>query len=213
MNNPKFTAEEVKVIKSSLSSAAVACKLGRSIPSIECKRRRLGVTGTGRAVRKSTVKQDLERHDETYWLREHTALTAKYDKLLKEQTVVERLVQRIESLAPRSYSPAPAVTVSAKKHVGRGQSAVLMFSDTHVGKNTSPTQTLSFGSYNFEIFLARLKYMENAVLSIIKNHVSTDIPELVIPMLGDFLDGTLIHSNECGQIDPIFSQFYATSHL
>jgi hypothetical protein len=60
--------------------------------------------------------------------------------------------------------------------------------------------------------MARLKYLETAILSIVKNHVSTAVPELVIAMMGDMLDGQLVHSNEAGQLDPIFSQFYAGAH-
>jgi DNA-binding IclR family transcriptional regulator len=32
---------------------------------------------------------------------------------------------------------------------------VLLFSDTHVGQTISPDQTLGFGSYSFDVFLAR----------------------------------------------------------
>ena len=212
----KFTPAEVKQIRSTLSDGELARKLGRTRASIRSKRQDLGVIGTGRVARgpsKTTVAEDLEKHDEAYWSKEHRALSAKYDKLLKSTTVTERLVQRIASLAPLSYSAAPAIIKgTSRKHEGHPQSAVLMLSDCHIGKTTSPNQTLSFGSYNFDIFMARLKFLEDAVLSISKDHVSTDVPELVIPMLGDMLDGTLTHSNESAQLDPIFSQFYSGGH-
>jgi hypothetical protein len=38
------------------------------------------------------------------------------------------------------------------------------------------------------------------------------VPELVVAMLGDILDGALKHSNECGQVNPMFNQFYAGGH-
>ena len=212
----KFTKEEIKVIKSPLSSHEAAKKLGRSYDSVNSARKRLGVTGVGQiksTPSKTTVAEDLEKHDEAYWSKEHRALSAKYDKLLKSTTVTERLVQRIASLAPLSYSAAPAIIKgTSRKHEGHPQSAVLMLSDTHVGKTVSPDQTLTFGNYGFSMFLARLKLLEDAVISITKNHVSTDVPELVIPMLGDMLDGQLVHSNECAQSDTIFSQFYAAGH-
>ena len=212
----KFTKEEIKVIKSPLSSHEAAKKLGRSYDSVNSARKRLGVTGVGQiksTPSKTTVAEDLEKHDEAYWSKEHRALSAKYDKLLKSTTVTERLVQRIASLAPLSYSAAPAIIKgTSRKHEGHPQSAVLMLSDTHVGKTVSPDQTLTFGNYGFSMFLARLKLLEDAVISITKNHVSTDVPELIIPMLGDMLDGQLVHSNECAQSDTIFSQFYAAGH-
>jgi hypothetical protein len=217
-NYKKFTPTEIKLVRSTLSDSVVAKKLKRTTGSIRSKRQDLGITGTGTKAHKplsdSTVKQDLAEHDETYWLQEHKALSAKYSKLLKSTTIVERLVQRIASLAPLSYEAAPAIIKSAPQKTahGRGQSAVLMFSDTHIGKTTSPDQTLTFGNYNFNVFLARLKYLEEAMLSISENHVSTPIPELVIAMLGDMLDGQLVHSNEVGQLDPIFNQFYCGAH-
>jgi hypothetical protein len=186
------------------------------VESVHNKRNALGVKGTGRIATqtsKSSIAEDLKAKDDHYWMREHGALSKKYHKLLKEQTIIERLIERIQSVAPLSYDPAPPISKGlSRKHKGHGQSAVLLFSDTHVGKTTSPAQTLSFGEYNFDIFLARLKYLEEAVLSITKNHISTEVPELVMPILGDCLDGQLVHSNESGQLDPIFNQFYAGAH-
>jgi len=214
----QFTPEEIEVLNSPLSHIEVASKLGRSRVAIRTKRKSLGILGTERspvrvAAKKSSIAEDLAVKDESYWMQEHSALSKKYHKVLKEQTVVERLVERIASIAPLSYETAPAILKGAsKKRHGRSQSAVLMLSDTHIGKNTSPTQTLSFGSYNFEVFMARLKYLEESVLSITANHISTEVPELVIAMLGDMLDGQLVHSNEVGQLDPIFNQFYAGAH-
>ena len=212
----KFTKEEIKQIRSTLSDSELARNLGRTRASIRSKRQDLGVIGTGRMARgpsKTTVAEDLEKHDESYWSKEYQSLSVKYNNLLKSTTVTERLVQRIASLAPLSYSAAPAIiSVPSKARHGNGQSAVLLFSDTHIGKTASPDQTLSFGDYNFEVFMARLKYLEQAMLSITANHISTEVPELVIGMLGDMLDGQLVHSNESGQLDPIFSQFYAGAH-
>ena len=216
MNYKNWTPEEIKVVKSKRASLDVARQLGRTMESVANKRKALGVKGTGRIATqtsKSSIAEDLKAKDDHYWMREHQVISQKYQKLLKEQTVVERLVERIQTVAPVSYSAAPAILKgTTKKLHGHGQSAVLLFSDTHIGKNTSPEQTLSFGHYNFDVFMARLKYLEGAMLSIAKNHISTEIPELVIGMLGDMLDGQLVHSNEAGQLDPIFNQFYAGAH-
>jgi Calcineurin-like phosphoesterase len=214
-NYKNWTPAELKLLGSTLSNSELSKKMGRSQSAVRTKRFELGLKNPGRQQvnNKLTIEQDLKEKDESHWMHEHSALSKKYHTLLKEQTVVERLVQRIASLAPLSYSPAPAIlSGTSRKHEGNPQSAVLMLSDCHIGKTTSPNQTLSFGSYNFDIFMARLKFLEDAVLSISRNHVSTEVPELVIPMLGDMLDGTLTHSNESGQLDPIFTQFYAGGH-
>jgi len=204
-----------------LSHATVAGQLGLSIDQVRRRRRQLNVKSEAQpkvtakplpTPTLSTVDEDLAKQDEDYWRREYDTVTAKYDKLLKQTNVVERLVERIAGLAPTSYTALPEVVHSSRHSSGKPQSAVLMLSDTHIGKVTSPKQTLAFGDYNFRVFMARLKYLEESIISITENHVSTPVPELVIAMLGDMLDGALAHSNEVGQVDTIFSQFYAGAH-
>lgn len=209
-----WTPEEIEILKQPLSIKEAAAQLSRTVAAVQNKRRALGIRTTEpqAAAPESTVEQDLQGKDEDFWARQFGTLNQKYQKLLKEQNAVERLVSHVADLAPRRYSSAPAIIRPSRKASGQPQSAVLQFSDTHIGKNTSPDQTLTFGSYNFDIFMARLKYLEESVISIVENHVNTQVPELVVAMLGDMLDGTLVHSNEVGQCDPIFNQFYCGAH-
>lgn len=207
----KWSTQELEALKSDKSAGELSRELGRTQDSILNKRARLGISSAERIPQATSLSKDLEIRDEKYWQRSHKELSSKYEKLLKEQVAVERLVAKVSELAPTRYSPAPAI-IRSRKPSGQAQSAVLQFSDTHIGKNTSPNQTLSFGNYNFNVFMARLKYLEESVISITENHVTTKVPELVIAMLGDMLDGTLAHSNEVGQLDPIFNQYYAGAH-
>jgi hypothetical protein len=92
------------------------------------------------------------------------------------------------------------------------QSAMLLLSDTHVGKVVLPSQTLGFGVYNFDVYLARMKYLEESILSILENHTTMKIEELVVAMLGDMLDGALDHGVEAGQRNTLFTQFYMAGH-
>lgn len=208
----KWSAEDIEQLKSGKSDAELATLLGRSESSIRGKRFRLGISPDPAPAYDSTVAQDLALKDESFWRREHSTLQKKYETLLKEQNAVERLVSRIADLAPRRYSPAPTIHRSTRKSSGAPQSAVLMFSDTHIGKNVKASQTLQFGTYDFATFLARLKYLEESIISIAQNHVTTKVPELVIAMMGDMLDGALSHSNEVGQLDPLFNQYYCGGH-
>jgi hypothetical protein len=161
---------------------------------------------------RTTLQQDLVVKDESFWRRQHAELVTKYDKLLVEKNATDRLVVQISDMAPKSYSSHPAARRSRVRGSGKPQSAVLALSDTHIGSVVQPEQTLAFGAYNFNVFLARLKYLEDSVLSIVNNHITTEVPELVITMLGDMLDGALQHSNECGQVNPLFNQFFAGAH-
>lgn len=124
------------------------------------------------------------------------------------------LAEQVLSMAPISYHPPEfdsSKLFKSDKHA-TGQSAVLLLSDTHIGSVVHPEQTLGMGNYNFEVFLRRLKRLERSVFSILEDHTSTPIPELVIPMLGDMLDGALTHSAECGQANTLLTQFYSGGH-
>jgi hypothetical protein len=75
-----------------------------------------------------------------------------------------------------------------------------------------PSQTLDFGEYNFGVFLRRLKRVEDSVRSILADHTTTPVPEIVIPMIGDMIDGALAHGAEVGQVNTLFTQFYGAGH-
>lgn len=214
MKSKPWTEEELKSIRQPATDSHLAKMLNRSKDSIRNKRKRMGIKITfATPVYETTVTEDVAKHDESFWQREFKGIQAKYTNLLKEQTVVDRLVSQVIEMAPKSYSPLPLVKSSGRESSGKPQSAVLMFSDTHIGKTTSPKQTLSFGSYDFHVFMARLKFLEESIISIKENHMTTEVPELVIAMMGDMLDGTLTHSNEAGQADPIFNQFFCGAHV
>jgi len=88
----------------------------------------------------------------------------------------------------------------------------LQFSDTHIGAVVKEDQTLGLGGYSFEIFLRRLYRLERSIFSILEDHTATKIDEIVIPMIGDMLDGALVHAAECGQANTILAQFYSGGH-
>ena len=223
----KYTKDQIKVLKDSkLSHESVSIKLNISRDSVRAARRALRVKSeavperpkaaqaSAKVKADTTVVADLAAHDESYWQGQHGALMKKYNTLLKSETAVQRLVSQAASLAPVQYSPLPSVSPpKARVSDGHPQSAFLMLSDTHIGKVTPSGQTLTFGNYNFDMFMARLKYLEASVLSITQNHVNTRVPELVISMLGDMLDGSLSHGAECGVLSPLFSQCYAGAHV
>jgi Calcineurin-like phosphoesterase len=219
MSTKNWTLAELEQLKKLTAAGqtvkSMAAILGRSADAIYTKASKVGIQikySVAMMPSASSVKQDIEAQDEKYWKREFGSLNSKYQKLLKAENAVDRLVSNISELAPRSYSPSPAAKTGARKRSGHPQAALLMLSDTHIGKQVSPDQTLTFGSYDFDTFMARLKYLEDSIISIVQNHVNTAVPELVVAMLGDMLDGTLTHSNEVGQVDPVFNQYYCGAH-
>lgn len=160
----------------------------------------------------TTFDDDRAKEGGEFWNQKYNDLKVKYASAIKELVVVDRLVDLAQTLAPKSYDPAPKVPIIKKDKTETPQSAVLLLSDTHIGKVVDPAQTLGFGRYNFNIFLYRLKHLEERILSILLDHTSSQIDELVIAMLGDMVDGSLSHAAEVAQASTLFEQVYAGSH-
>lgn len=205
-----WNADELAMVNDLvLSNAEVAAGLGRSEAAVRGKRQRLGLIP--KAEKPTTLAQDIASARNEHWKKQYDSLRSKYETLLKNNTAVAQLVEQVVSLAPLSYESAPPIHVPRPKK-GKEQSAVLMLTDTHVGAKVKPNQTLGFGGYDFNTFLQRLKFLERGVESILTDHVSTDVPELVVCMGGDMIHGALGHSVEAGQVNTLFTQFYAASH-
>jgi hypothetical protein len=202
-------ADEMSHLRNgALSHEQVAELTGRTYDAVRIKRNRLKIEPAGVVTK---VEDDVARHQNEYWRGQYDHLKKKYESVLKTGAAVDQLVSMAADLAPRSYETAPPVFVKRPKS-GKKQSAVLMLTDTHVGAVIKPNQTLGFGGYNFQIFLQRLKFLERGVESILTDHVSTDVPELVVLLGGDFLHGNLSHSVEAGQVNTLFTQYYGASH-
>lgn len=216
MKETPWTPEQIRLLAGGLSNKEIATRTGRSEAAVRGKRQRLAAEAAAPALapeapKEATYEDDRERSGSDYWKRQHALLTRKYEKALKEQSAVEQLVQAARDLAPKSYSPLPAVR-RVSPGSGSPQSAVLFLSDTHVGQVIKPEQTLGFGGYDFDTFLTRLKFYEEAVTSILRDHTTTGIQELVIAMGGDMLHGALNHATEAGQHYTLFSQWYGAGH-
>jgi hypothetical protein len=147
-----------------------------------------------------------------YWRDECVKAKKELAQAQRERTATDALVEAARDMAPVAYSPSPYVRTPRSSKHHKPQSAVLFLSDTHIGQVIEPEQTLGFGGYNFAIFQRRLKSLELSVLSILQEHTTTTVPELVLCLGGDMLHGALAHSAEAGHINPLFTQFYAAGH-
>ncbi len=217
--SPNWSEEQLAVLRSNVSNVEAAKQLNRSEAAVRAKRGRLGIGSPKTAPSpyvppaETTYTEDKSVAIEGVWRKRFSDLNTKYQKALHENSVTQQLVNEITTTAPKSYEARPAVHINRfSSRPGAAQSAVLLFSDTHIGQVVDPKQTLDFGNYNFDVFLARLKYLEESVISIIENHMTVEIDELVIAMLGDMLHGNLQHSVEAGQHVTLFSQYYAGGH-
>jgi hypothetical protein len=184
----------------------IAKQMKRTPRSIERKASNLNLD-----PRRPEPKQPVDPNEADYWKQQYKRVSKMLEDERWKKTEVEALVEEVYTIAPRSYQTAGAVTFP-KKNKGKAQSAVLLLSDTHIGQVVEADQTLDMGEYNFEIFLSRLKRLEEAVFSILHDHVNTKVDELVIPILGDMIHGNLAHAVEAGQKNTLFTQFYAAGH-
>lgn len=212
MNNTHWTEKELARLRDPLTNEELSKELKRTVVAVRLKRLSLKIEGPKTAEADKSYSEDASIAEGQLWKRRFASLNSKYERALHENSVVASLVGEIRDLAPTSYSPVPVVQRLRKSAKSQTQSAVLLLSDTHVGKVITREQTLNFGEYNFSIFLARLKYLEESIVSILENHTTTDVDELVVAMLGDMLDGALLHGSEIGQHTTLFAQFYAAGH-
>jgi hypothetical protein len=160
----------------------------------------------------TTFEQDKEAKSGEFWKREYQVLEKKYEQAVTQASISEQLVELAKEVAPTSYDPCPAQIPSKQAHSDCAQSAVLLLSDTHVGQVITPDQTLGFGGYDLEIFLARLKTVESAITSIVTRHTTTVVDELVVCFGGDLIHGALNHGAEAAQKMTLFDQTYAAGH-
>ncbi len=224
MTKHNWTESDIAVLREPIGFKEAAKIIGCGENAVRAKRQKLGIQASGKGPFKqrvpgaqaessdTTYQQDVDFSAADLWRQRFTSLNSKYQRALRENSIVQQLVAEINDVAPRSYSALPAIAQPGVRTNGSNQSAVLLFSDSHVGQVVTPEQTLGFGGYNFDIFLARLKYLEESALSIIENHMTMQIDELVVLMLGDMLHGNLNHAVEAGQHLTLFQQYYAAGH-
>lgn len=196
------------------TAAEIGTTLGRSQVSVERKADYLKKGGNAITAAEPAAPVTEETKKAGYWREECQRLNKQLAKLSKQQTVVDVLCEEVRALAPTAYTAAPTIAPARGKNTkhGTAQSAMLLLSDTHVGAVVRPSQTLGFGQYDFATFLRRLKRVEDSVVSILADHTTTPVDELIVPMIGDMIDGALSHAAEVGQVNTLFSQFYGAGH-
>lgn len=202
-NRKTWTSQEVsklqKLRSQGKTNREIAQALGRTTKAVEIKTDHL-----------DQPEANLEQLD--YWKSKSRSLEKELAAANKSRVAVDVLCERVMELAPRSYKTSPVQRALSKDSHSTPQSAVLLFSDTHVGKLVRAQQTLGLGNYDFELFLRRLWRLEQSASSILQDHTTTDVPEIVIPILGDMIDGALQHSVEAGQLNTLLAQFYSAGH-
>lgn len=194
---------------------AIAQNMHRTVSAVRQRlyRMDLACTRPAAAVGTQTAEQIVEKVGEEHWKRIALQREKELRKMAEEKAATDQLVDAAAALAPKSYKTAPSKCRKVAEKDSTHHSALLLLSDQHIGKVTTPGQTLGFGGYNFDRFCRRMNRLEDTVKSIVTDHTRGQVDELVIAMLGDSIDGALTHGAEAAQINTLMSQFYAGSHV
>ena len=147
-----------------------------------------------------TAPDDLDTARQQLTNRRTTELRRDYQTLLTRVAAEREMIDQFRETAQEALAEKLIINVRPpeprKKSSFSKEHAVLVISDSHIGKFVSPDRTLGFGDYSPAIFLDRLAFMRDAVTSLIEHHVANPIEELHILFLGDLVEGMLNHSEE-----------------
>ena len=152
----------------------------------------------------TTLDEDRGHVREKLRQKEHVEVRKKYLELVEERELDDRVVELFRSTLGEAYGSKFKIEVRPFRKEFNGTSvdeeAMLIISDTHVGKIVIANETNGFGLYNPLRFLAKLQHLERTVTGILQERnncpFGNPIRRLHIALLGDLVDGMLNHSEE-----------------
>lgn len=135
---------------------------------------------------------------------EHRQVRKKYEEVLRDQTLDDMVIDIFRDELGKAYGEKFTINIRPTKQklnsASVAEEAVLVISDTHVGKLVEPNETNGFGLYNPLRFLAKLQHLENTVAHIIEEKnkcpIGNPVQKLHVMLLGDLVDGMLNHAEE-----------------
>ena len=161
---------------------------------------------TGISVHRSTIQRwydkegdyveggdsKLEKQVDTY-KNEAAHYKKLYEQASDEIDSHESIIELIYELTEPFKEQSIVKHSSGKGKRGREPQSVLApLSDTHIGDNVDYNQMSSLNSYTIDIFNARLYGWASQILDLVEfRRTFADIPELVIPLLGDMVSGDI----------------------
>lgn len=117
--------------------------------------------------------------------------------------IIEAILDASSAIPPIEIPVLPAPDNA--EH--REQTAVLLFSDLHVGANTDIEETGGLGEYNYLIFRRRLALLRDGMRSITAHHrMSHPVRNLVVLSLGDLIENVTIFPSQRDVADDLTEQ-------
>ncbi len=149
-----------------------------------------------------TIEEDIVEARRTHREKESKAATDRYHRLLARVSAEREVIEDFKRVAEEALTDGvfkieiPALKLKGPTGVGQDEEAVLVISDSHVGKLVFPDKTTGFGNYNPAIFLAKLAFLEKTVTRLLRENVANPVRTLNILFLGDLIEGMLNHAEE-----------------
>jgi hypothetical protein len=129
-------------------------------------------------------------------------------ELAQRERLLEAFRQAVQECRFSCTIEPPRATPNPRR---QPHAAVLLISDTHVGKVCSPRETEGRAIYNPAQFVARLGLLERGVAELLQD--GPPIDELVVILLGDIVEGCLDHGAEREENLLLSHQFVLATHL
>ena len=134
----------------------------------------------------------------------------KYRLALDERSLQDALLGRAdEAIEGLPIVEAGSLYTPPSKTVGKQETVVALFSDTHWGEVVNPEETFGFNQYNWTIARRRAAFYVDTITDLVTNRlVGYDMPKLEFWMLGDMLSGMihqeLIATSDLNVMDAVF---------
>lgn len=136
----------------------------------------------------------LLEHDKTLERNriEKTYYKSQYHRLIRKDIVSNNVIEAIKGTA-EAFPPVKVKQYSKPASTSTSPiTAVASLTDLHIGEFVDGEQMNGMNSYNFDVFNKRLYGWTSQVINLINLRRSyTDVHKLVVPMLGDMVNGEI----------------------
>jgi len=136
---------------------------------------------------KQKIKADVEQHKLKQKLLE---VNRKYKMIVREESISDKMIRVLKDEA--KALPKVDIMWEPPSQKVTQETAILLFSDPHIGEIVDKDVVCGFGEYNFDMFNKRLKFLAKSMRSIIVRKLTGyKIDKLCIFGLGDMVSGRI----------------------
>ncbi len=138
-----------------------------------------------------TIRQKVKYDVETTKLKQKLLeVNRKYKMIVREETISDKMIRVLRDEA-RALPKVDLMWKPPSQKVTQ-ETAVLLYSDPHIGEEVDRDVVCGFGEYSFDIFNKRLKFLAKSMQSIIVRKLTGyKIDKLCIFGLGDMVSGRI----------------------